>query len=95
MYQSHSWITECGRAGERVANHLEISEFRDWFSCLWWSETPPSFGFQIMAFWHTVCVGRQVCPKVSVGLDYLQAYTASRVEHVYTHDVQKVKIRRQ
>jgi len=45
-----------------------------------------------MAFWHIVYVSRQVCPKRSVGLNYLQVNTASHVEHVYTHDVQKVKI---
>jgi hypothetical protein len=48
-----------------------------------------------MPFWHTVFVGRQVCPKRLVGLNFLQVYTASHVEHVYSHDVQNVKIQRQ
>jgi len=34
MHQSHSVITVCGRAGGGIPSHLEISKFRNWFSCL-------------------------------------------------------------
>jgi len=44
-----------------------------------------------MDFWHSVYVGKQVCPKRSVGLNSLQDYTSSRDEQ----DVQKVKIQTQ
>jgi len=84
MHQSHSWIIECGRVGEGFPSRLAVSKFRDWFTCLWWSEKSPSIGVQIMAFWHTLCVGRQICPKRLVGLNYLQVYTATRVEQCRT-----------
>jgi len=69
MHQSNSGITECGRAGTGFPSRLAVSKFRDWFSCLWWSEPSPSIGVQIIAFWNTVYVGRQVCPKRLVDLN--------------------------
>jgi hypothetical protein len=62
---------------------------------LLWSEPSPSIGVQIMALWHNTYSGRQVCPKVLVGLNYLQVYMASHIEHVYIQDVQKLKFKTQ